>query len=721
MKTKLSLIVTGALITPLVLSGCGSNDTAPNTETTPILSSASFTIQAIGGLGGENNGYGGDGGSVDLDKESGPGDLDLLSNGSADASFTTTSVNANLGNNPLAITTDTTIEVVTEEPAAGTPYLTASNQNLHISDGNGTLADEVRVSGISVASGTTLTLGMNYTTYALLSLNLDLANSGTITTTDANALNRGDLRIHLGSYIGTADSSINTAATQDSQNGGYIDINTDFSFFNHGTLITSGGNSAAGAGGHGGRVEIDVDYNLENTGAITTNGGGATEGTAGQAGEIELVSDDGYMHNSGSLSARGGNGLTGGDGSSIYLKSEDGNLLNSGNINGSGGNGSGGNGGAADYAEMNTEGHKLINSGNITMRGGNTADPLSHGGSGGDIYFYSEEGYLYEGTPVKDMLISGNLDTSGGNAVATGSGNGGSAGEIDAEIEADDMPSDARIAFLGYNSINTSGGNGNHGGSGSTLSLYNNSFYSSDLDQDIPGGNVTNEVNLTARGGDAVTTATTTPAYGGDGGSLSLETDYETSYLDASIGKTTNSGDADLSGGNNLEGTRDSNNESGSVWFWGYNGTSNSGNLTANGGNDLSTTGGITGYGGSSDHIEMYAELGPINNSGDLSANGGNGEYRGGGAGGIDLFGPTINNSGNLTGKGGNTNATLTESRGGDGAWIEIFSPQGPHGINNSGSINHAGGTGETASYDGSFVSGGVCVSGSCNDENIKY
>ncbi|MEE9497239.1 MAG: hypothetical protein V3V39_11985, partial [Desulfobacterales bacterium] len=86
------------------------------------------------------------------------GPLQVMASGAAVASFTPTASTPNLGNNPLAITADTTITVEGAEPVAGTPYLVLNSPILRISDGDGNLLIGPVVTGISVAAGTTLTL-----------------------------------------------------------------------------------------------------------------------------------------------------------------------------------------------------------------------------------------------------------------------------------------------------------------------------------------------------------------------------------------------------------------------------------------------------------------------------------------------------------------------------------------------------------------------------------
>lgn len=718
MRIKTTLGITTFALLPFLIASC-SSDAPP---------SSIYTINATGGLGGADDGLGGNGNNFEINKQSGTGNAEVLRSGNANAGFSAVTPTANLGANPLAITANTTIAVVTIEPATGTPYFVADDSNLYISDGNATLesdealVDRNIVTGLSVASGFTLTLGLNTSlaTQASLSCGNDIRNSGTITTADVNATNRGDLFLYPDSYIGATGSSITTAGILDSQNGGGTYISTDNgSIYNHGSITTRGSNSAAGNGGSGGAASLNSNYNLQNTASITTRGGDAPAGVAGNGGNMVIQGNDGFMQNSGDLSSFGGNGGTGGSGGFAYLYAWSGDLLNSGDSDSHGGNGTTGNGGRGYYFSLDGYGGDIVNNANINASGGDTTAVGSSAGDGGYVYFYAEYADITSGyTPVGSILVSGNINTSGGDALATGTGSGGAAGYVYAEANANDYPSDdSRVAFLGYASVNTSGGSGNHGGFAGYYQISNNNTWDEATDSNKPSGNVTNEINVTARGGNAVATATAFPANGGRGGGFTLETDYSYGYAFPDLEMVTNTGNVDLSGGSNLRASSNSSGRSGYTWIWGYNGVTNSGRITSNAGSDADTDGGVTGYGGYANDIDLWAETGSITNSAALTNNGGNGEYSGGYSNGIELYGATVKNTANLTTNGGNASTTLAAAQGGNGGWIEMFSPQGPAGVSHSGTISQTAGAGTvTTNTDaGSFIKGGLCVSGPCN------
>ena len=718
MRIKTTVGITTFALLPFLITGCGSDD-APAASAAPIPGVA--TINASGGLGGSNNGSGGSGNYFEIYKQSGKGNAEVLRGGSANAGFSAVTPTANLGANPLAITANTTIAVVTVEPAAGTPYTFLNDGNVYISDGDTVLQETAeRVTGISVAGGTILTLALNFTSNASISVTNDISNTGTITTADVNANNRGDLFLYPDSYIGATGSSITTAGILDSQNGGGTYISTDNgSIYNHGSITTRGSNSAAGNGGSGGAASLDSNYNLQNTASITTRGGDAPAGVAGNGGNMVIQGNYGFMQNSGDLSSFGGNGGTGGSGGFAYLYAWSGDLLNSGDSDSHGGNGTANNGGSAGYFSLYGYGGDVVNNASINTSGGDTTDAGFNGGSGAYAYFYTEYAGTTNGyTPVGSVLVSGNIDTSGGDAVATGTGNGGNSGYVYAEANANSYTSDdSRVAFLGYTSVNTSGGGGNYGGNAGYYQINNDSAWDEATDMNMPSGNVTTEVAVTAQGGNAVATATTFPANGGRGGSFNLETEYNYGYAFPTLEQVKNSGIVNISGGSSLRVTNNSGSRSGSVLVWGYNGVTNTGTITTNGGSDADTDGGVTGYGGYANNIQLYAETGSITNSAALTNNGGNGEYRGGYSNGIDLFGATVKNTANLTTNGGNASTTLAAAVGGNGGWIEMYSPEGSAGVSHSGTVSQTAGAGTvtTNTFAGSFIKGGLCVSGPCN------
>ncbi len=716
MDTRKKIIIAGVLMSPLVIAGCSDSESDSPSDS-DVGVDGIYSLNVTGGLGGAKGGSGGDGNNISIYKAASTGDVEVLASGTADAGFTSIAPDVDLGSNSLDITTDITVDVFAEdaaEPAAGTPYLIEDNGRLFVSDGNASLGDEDPVTGISVASGVTLVLGLNYTTYAQISFDNDVFNSGIITTVDIDELHRGGLRIYPASYVGQTGSRIDTAGTLDmgSQRGGDVLISADYSIYNYGAVNTNGSDSINDDAVAAGYVELYADDLVHNTGDIDSSGGDAPNGDAGRGGNIDLASDFGNMYNSGSLVNHGGDGQLGGNGGKINLYAV-GDMLNSGDINAQGGIGNADDGGDGDSIEMYAYGRKLVNSGRVLAMGGNTTDADSDGGDGGGLYVYAEYGPIDGAAPAGGLFVSGDIDLSGGDAVVTGDGDGGTAGSVDVQVYASNYPSEVRVAFLGYTDIDTTGGDANFGGSAGDVLISNDSVQANA--GDVPSGNVSNEADVTARGGNVVAGAETIPADGGSGGNFRLET--ETQYgTRPELEIATNKGNVDVSGGNGLESIMTDINRSGSIWFWGYSGVTNTGNITANGGTDLGTDGGVTGYGGYANDVEMYTELGQVSNSGNITNNGGAGEYRGGRSDGFKLYGTTVNNSGVISSNGGNADASLEGSIGGSGGWVEFFSRGDFDDVTHSGSVSHTAGTGETTNDSGAFIRG-ACVSGDCRPE----
>lgn len=720
-STRLGMLA----LLPALIVGCNSSDSADPTDTTDTTETTNdipqITINASGGIGGNIGASGGDGGYIELYKYGGVGNIEILNSGAADASFTNKTPNANLGANPLEITVDTTIAVTGTEPAAGIAYLAdADSSNIYISDGNSILADEDPVTGISIAENVTLTLGLNATTSVYVILHNDIFNQGRITVEQYSITQMGHLNLYPNSYIGTTNSSISTAASLEDQNAGWLGIDASGSIYNHGDLIANTLDSATDAGSADG-VGLYASYVVQNTGDIMVNGGHAANGDAGNGGSVDLQSYWGVMENSGNIIANGGNGQWGGGANDIYFYSEIGGVYNSGNIHAYGGNATAGSSGWGGYFDVDNYGGDLISSGDINLSGGDTTDASSSAGAGGYIDFYNSTSGIDETTPAGDILVSGSIDISGGSAAALGTGNGRYGGSIYAEVDNYGFSKgESRIAFLGYSAINASGGDANYPGDADEVYVYNeyaeNNYNTCCNDHPYYGaGDIINEADILAIGGSVVANATVvTDVAGGRGAWIGLETEYSLAADSDTLDRVINKGDIANSGGNGLETTSQYNATGGGVWFWGYDGVENTGNILGNGGDDLGTDGGTTGYGGIAYEIDFYAELGGVNNTGDLSNNGGDGEYRGARSYGIELYGAKITNSGDLNSNGGNADAALTASIGGNSGYIELFSPKGASGVDNSGTITATGGTGETAGNDSSIYVAGMCVSDNC-------
>ncbi len=727
----LALLLAMALALPLFLGGCSGDDGRDGRSgvlfgieslTPPSGPAGQYTIDTSGGSG--SSGAGGEGGYIDLEIYDGSlgGNIKVFKTGKADASFTfPNTVTTYLGNVPLTVTTNTTIAVVTAEPTAGTAYLVAGDRNIYISDGDSSIQDEMPVTGISIASGATLTLQPNwsdsfsYDTAAIM-LDNDIANAGTLTTTVVNpslmmtdiAQDRSNLEIDCDVYYGASGSAIVlTGANNASSTGGHggdldMDLDDDNwslyqsagSFFNQGTIQTSGGQGVTG--GDAGSIYIYSAQAAYNTGAMTALGGTGTGGAGGHGAYIEIDTDYGHNFNSAPLNASGGNGTTtGGDAGYVYLYiGYPGHLLNSGDLSSNGGDGPAG-GGSGDYIEFGVYGGDIINSGNLSSTGGTAT--TGSGGHGGYIYAWSEEdnGWYSEMMPVANIEFSGNFNTSGGSGTV-----GGHGGYIEFLLDADENPNNQELILYGYTGFVTNGGNGSTTG-GSAGYVYMENEEASDWFDDIegPSGGLVNYANITAIGGIGAAGS------GGHGGSFEMYTDDMYGY--ATLGEVSiNFADLNLRGGN---GTT-MGGHGGEVYIWGFNHAENRGDIDASGGN-ASDAAGSAGDGAHSDGIYILSDLGAAINSGNIDASGGDATGTGANFGGhgyhIEIVGYSAKNSGDLSVAGGSAGAT--SGTGGDADVVFIY------GIfdgatNTASAIDISGGSANTAGSNGEVFLDGMNV-----------
>lgn len=712
-RTALALaIAAGALV------GCDSGSDS---------SGGGGVISIAGGNGGSGaGGEGGDANGLYIYKATGPGEAAIKRGGSANASFFVQSAPAELGDNPLVISANTTIAVVVAEPASGTPYLVANDSCLYISNGDSTLANEDCVTGVQVNSGRTLTLGLNYNgaTTASISLNNDFVNNGTVTTLDVNAGQRGDLDLYPSSYMGAG--RVNTHGTLDGQDGGDIYIQTEYALLNNGPMNSSGANSATGNAGDAGYIDLEGGFYTQNTGKLTANGGHAPNGTGGDGGSSCYLYAyyAGPIFNSGDWEANGGNGEVGGDGGDMYFSRDGspyyaGDVYNSGNMTARGGNATDGSAGDGGYVQFDVYGGELRHNGLVDLRGGNSAAGGS-GGDGGDVYVDADEGGLthwewsgwgpYDFTRTGDIAWSGSVLLTGGNAGATTTYDGGDGGYLQFDVYADEYagrPTGSKVQLLGYSRIDAFGGNGDQGGDGATsyaVEIEQNNGYYDDtygphgdyVHLNLPAGNIVVEADINAQGGNALANGASANGAGGTGGYVYLQTseEYTDGDLDRDNQKVVVSGSMNLSGGQNRNSTSTDNGEAGGTWIWGYNGVE-LGNILANGGNDIST--GSTGRGGDADDDYIYgiAEAG-ITKVGRVDSRGGNGTFAGGDGNYLAFWGHRVT-AGVIDVSGGNANPAVGGSTGGDGGYVELNAA----GQIVRNTIRFAGGAGDNEGDEG--------------------
>jgi hypothetical protein len=368
------------------------------------------------------------------------------------------------------------------------------------------------------------------------------------------------------------------------------------------------------------------------------------------------MSGVGYLYNSGAINSTGGDGTAsgglGGDVSMISATVGDtgGEVRNSGTVRSSGGNGAGGPGGDGGYIALVALSADLFNNAALNSAGGDTIEATSGGGWGGDIIVASAPGSITAGS-AGNLLLAGNIDSSGGNALATGSGNGGDGGIVGVGVDASGSfsgvtglpaPTTQRLALFGHSNIDTSGGSGNQGGDGGYVEVVNDGerwdAVAVDWVDDV-GGDTTNQAAITTRGGSVAAGASTTPAWGGFGGEVFLYGDTDPAVTNPAAERVTNSGRIDTSGGDSLALTADPGVNAGSIDCWTTNDATNTGAVTANGGSDADDIGPLgTGFGaGGGPFLWLDAILATATNSGAINANGGDGRTQGG-AGALQVW-----------------------------------------------------------------------------------
>lgn len=712
LRTVLAVAIASA-----TLAGCGSNDST-------VVAPGNMTVQLQGGTGGVGAGKsGGNGNYFELYKRAGAGDVKVLATGAVNASFTSQSFTPDFGAVPAVVSANTDLSTVlancaAAEPAAGTLYQVVDDSRLFKAAGTATACETADVvTGLDVASGVTLKLGNNWNgaTQAYINIGADIRNNGTITVADVSATQRGSIDLEPNSYIGSG--KIDTSGTASAPNAGSIYIYGDYAMINSGKMTASGADSATVAGGNAGYIDLESGYYTQNTGDLTARGGNTTAAAlaGGSANYVELYADWGPTYNSGNIDGRGGEGATGGSAADVYFYAYLGKLFNSGNVMAYGANSTTGNGGNGGYIDFEANAGEIRNSGNMQGWGGNTTDTAGNGGSGNELYVYTDYGSLQEYSPAGDIHWSGQIDLHGGNAVATGTGNGGSAGNVYAEISGYWINLHADLVFLGYSNVKTHGGDGNHGGSAGSYELYNYDGYVYGY-QDAPslGGNVVNEANLVAHGGNAVADGADASGWGGRGGYVNLETDtYATAQLVPDSQMVKHTGNIDISGGNGRNQTNPGNNYSGGAWIWGYNGVSFTGNVAGDGGDDKGTTTGAFGYGSYANSFEVYSELGLTAVKGNISVTGGDGNHNGGWTYGAVIDGNTVQYSGTINANGGNARVLEPGSQGGSGGYIELKAIR-PEASSVSATATYAGGTGATAGTEGGIMRLISCTGAGC-------
>lgn len=716
LRRKKLVIAMSLALAGATLTGC-STDEDDDTPTSGNI------INGNGGLGSISS-QGGDGGEFYIEYDEGTAGVELKKEGKASTSFTRPALptSASLGDNPLLISTDTTIDdAVTRYNAVTDGTGTLSIGQVYMGT-DSVLRTSVAGGFAAYATDTLITDSRYYHSNLLSGLLQAIGDDATADPAPAGMLyvtpdsysdiylSDGDTAIADVSYTGlsiAADSSLtlgdNSGCTarirfdNDIENKGTItkaDNNcglhlSSSNYFGTGNLINAGTADDEDAGS----ITISANFGINNSGAINTSGFDVVDNDGGSGGNINLNADA-YILNTGSMDSTGGDGFgDGGDGGYISFSSPV-YLENAGTLNSNGGNntdpiealGNGGDGGG-------------IYLGAEIVLNNSASSELSSNGGDGDTGGYSGDIELEQDNDLGAILNAGNISTNGGNG---NTNNGGDGGELYLNTEGALIHSSGELSSTGGNSTDSNGGDGgevhffvdyagedsgeivisgnidvsggnstsNDGGDGGEVIIWNDGNNNSDYEQRIA---LLGYSSLEFNGGDA--------GEGGHGGGYNDDGIEIRAYDDAPI---VNELAINAKGGNSTD--EDEAGNGGDIYFYANGDITNSGAINTNSGEDgydagsggeidmYSDEGTVTNnaalsanstdaisYGSDGGNIDLHSDSGPVINTSTLSANGSSAENYGGNGGYIEMYGVSLSNSSALRVKGGNATATTVE------------------------------------------------------------
>lgn len=732
-KNKLAIAVSLAILSG-VMGGCSSSSSTaaavPEVGTNAPVAPKVLVNGGSGGIGEDSNG--GDGGGLYVNNEGGTGGVDVLTTGAANTAFTTpaaiNSASADLGDNPLNITADTTLVAVTNYnalvdatlEAANTVYVGTDNV-LRTSGANSDTAGVSYTSDLVIDDGRFYTVSNANELYQAVGGDAvaDLAvagiayqqidNTTSIYLSDADAGMTDSafsgISVAAGATLALADNYYecsNVSVPNDIDNNGTITRESDSScslslnadsYFGNGAIVNAG----TAVSVSGGEVYINASTGIKNNGLINASGFNDTaDGNGGYGGEISMNAD-GYILNNGLLNVSGGDGAgtSGAGGVDMYAAYTE----NNGDIDASGGSDTRG---AADATSGGQGGYVSINAGyvsNNTAKLDVSGGTGSTGGGGGEVDMSND---YAGGGEVKN---SANLNLAGGTGIA---GDGGYGGEFDLSSSNAHALSSGDIDVSGGDTTASGPYNGGGGGNINVTTGYDN--------DNQENGDAIVSGNLNAAGGNAPADS---EGNGGDGGYVDVENNHPRymqtesvarvallgySLINANGGDATHGGDSDDESSIRTEYGRNYN----STYGYSVGSVVNEVPIDANGGN-TTATGTLTGSGGDaagylgiytpSSYQESGAVVATATNTAAINLNGGNAfgdttsdMYAGsGGYFEMESYG-VVENSGVLTANGGNGG-----QYGGSGGDFYGYSDQGV--INNTGDMSANGGNG--ASYGG--------------------
>ncbi len=691
----------------------GSDGISPTPFPTPTpeptsspLPLTSKTINLSGGAGSESGGNGGNGGGIYIEKETLSGDTLFTEFEPDPPAYTPQTFTPNLGDNPMNITSDTTVTNAVVEPVAGVYY--SSGGRIYLSDGDTIFAEsEELVTGVSVQNGATLTFdgvdgGEGAPDIRTVILLGDLHVAGTV---DLSGSIR-ELRLFSSAFLGESTGLIDVSTGFGQMIGG-LTIGSNNALINAATLRAGGADAGvSGPGVGGGTIDLSANTYLQNDGGIFAEGGdglGAFN-TGGAGGRVSFISNN-SIYSTGEISVDGGDGeYRGGMGGQIGFESFDnrGIIYQAGALSISGGSGLNSSLGFGDGAEggtldVETRGVDVYLAGSYDARGGSGVTATGRGGDGGDILIEMNGGE--GGIAPSNITFAGSIDLSGGDAVIDGTDSGGQGGYIEVEI---DGANDVLLEFVAA-TINLAGGDGNDGGEGGDLYLsHSDPRFSSTVDALGSSADVHIGSAINASGGNSLETSS--EGTGGYAGELTFDTG---SRLRQETRALSVSGDITAQGGTGFQQDGDDGASNGGYL---YLNSSDAMTITSlinlDGGDDLGT---VAGYGGSAGGIEIMSDS-VIYIDADFSLQGGAGDTQGGGGGTYYVSAETLTHTGDVNAAGGDA----TDS-GGEGGQIsaDVGLPATFDGV-----ISVEGGAGTTAGEAGGVRDGLNCT-GNCDGGGV--
>lgn len=732
------------LASAIALTGCGSDSDSSSNDNGPGAGREGTAVSglSISAKGGSSTlGRGGSGGNIDIYKTNSPANLNIVKQGNIDASYTLPAQTPEFGTNPVTITETQTIELVTDSilPGAGTLYMVPNHYRLYRSTGEGTLTSEANeVTGLTVNAGVNLFLPANNgSSSARLYFDKDIQNNGTITTVNGSIASRVDLYLYPAAYYGSGDINLKgETANQYRQSGGDIYI-TAYTIQNSGLFNTSGANKSSenttgNGGGNAGVISLSAEVFIENTGELRANGGHSDSDSGTNGADITLNAM--AVINTGSINSNSGTGTTSNyssNSSDIALNAAR-DIINTGTISSLGANaidsGNAGRGGDIRFYLSDNEflalDQRIINTGDLLVTGGSiTGDSSGRAGYGGYIGISKEEPDEERNAPLV-FEISGNLNADGGSSIHASSyaGNGGSI-----DIENWDYPTSSAETFLiGYDSINTSGGNGIYAGSAGDIEILFEDYREERSGYYMPtvSGAIYNDVDLISQGGSTI--ATEQPegepqqtGSGNDGGYVQILADNYSAYLTPGKVNVTNSGVISVNGGNSFDNSSRSTAEGGEVYIGASHNVVIDNTINMFGGNDdhVAAAGEGSNHSGSNaGSLNVYSIYGKTNIDSAINGQGGKGDRIGGHGGFVSVNSKqtaTINGSINLSGA--NTVESEVdgiETDGGDAGQLMVVSKSMDSKLN--ATLVATAGTGDATSEERIVYVDADCLSNNC-------